>query len=132
VAKRAGNNQVTSTLDSTAQNLGSALGHLANRLDAWKEQRSSLVAEIRRVAETAQAMLGDLGHAAPVERVRKGGRKPGYTMSEATKAKLRAAWKRRSADLTQEVRKVKRTMSTEARAKIAAAQKLRWAQRRNG
>jgi hypothetical protein len=44
-------------------------------------------------------MLADLGHSvadAGISR-RRGGRPKGYRMSEETKAKLRAAWKRRRA-----------------------------------
>jgi ElaB/YqjD/DUF883 family membrane-anchored ribosome-binding protein len=87
------------TLNATAETLGTALGHLAAKLDAWKKQRAEIAAEIQHVASNAQKMLSDLGHTAgaAAQRVRKGGRPKGYKMSAATKAKLRAAWKRRKA-----------------------------------
>ena len=92
-------------LDSTAESLGAALGHVAARLDAWKQQRSDIAADIQKVLHSAQTMLGDLGEGASrrasvlLKRAtpNKGGRPKGYKMSEATKRKLRAAWKRRKA-----------------------------------
>jgi hypothetical protein len=44
-------------------------------------------------------LLADLGHgtAEPLVSRRRGGRPKGYRMSDETKAKLRAAWKRRKA-----------------------------------
>ena len=93
-------------LDATAESLGAALGHIAARLDAWKRQRSEIAADIQKVLHSAQGMMGDLGgqarrrasaflkSSAPKN---KGGRPKGYKMSEATKRKLRAAWKRRKA-----------------------------------
>ena len=91
-------------LNATAESLGTALGHVAARLDAWKRQRSEIAADIQKLLHSAQSMLGDLGDAAS-ERAsaflkstpNKGGRPKGYKMSEATKRKLRAAWKRRKA-----------------------------------
>jgi hypothetical protein len=92
-------------LNATAESLGAALGHVAARLDAWKRQRAEIAADVEKLLRSAQAMLGDLGDAAS-ERAsallkraspNKGGRPKGYKMSDATKRKLRAAWKRRKA-----------------------------------
>jgi hypothetical protein len=101
------------------------------------------VSEIRLIVDRASKMLADVGeHVAPGRtsasapaRTRRGGRPKGYRISEATRAKLRAAWARRktsggdgasSATPARKGRR-KRTMSAEARARIAAAQKKRWA-----
>ena len=92
-------------LNATAESLGAALGHVAARLDAWKRQRSEIAADIQKLLHSAQSMLGDLGDAASDRASaflkstsrNKGGRPKGYKMSEATKRKLRAAWKRRKA-----------------------------------
>ena len=92
-------------LNATAESLGSALGHVAARLDAWKRQRVEIAADIQKLLHSAQGMLGDLGGAATkrasaflkTATPNKGGRPKGYKMSEATKRKLRAAWKRRKA-----------------------------------
>ena len=89
-----------SGLDMTAETLGAALGHVAAKIDAWRKDRTAIAADIQRVLNSANAMLGDLSETASssFQMVRnKGGRPKGYKMSAATKAKLRAAWKRRKA-----------------------------------
>ena len=92
-------------LTATAETIGAALGRVAARLDAWKRQRAEIVAELQAIALSAQAMLASVGGgrsaATPVPRVtrrkNKGGRPKGYKMSEASKRKIRQAWKRRLA-----------------------------------
>jgi len=92
-------------LNATAENIGAALGHVAARLDSWKRQRAEIAADIQKVLHSAQGMMGDLGDVASrrasailhVPSRNKGGRPKGYKMSDATKRKLRAAWKRRKA-----------------------------------
>jgi hypothetical protein len=90
-------------MNATAENVGAALGRVAARLDEWKAQRAAIAEEIRGVLSAAERLLGEIGDTggsggsyAP-ERKNKGGRPKGYKMSEATKRKLRAAWKRRKA-----------------------------------
>lgn len=100
-----------SSLNTTAENIGAALGHVAARLDAWKKQRAEIVGDIHKVLQSAQALLGEIGDvsakgplaafAAPKS---KGGRPKGYKMSAATKRKLREAWKRRKAEAKQKVK----------------------------
>ena len=95
-------------LNATAESLGSALGHVAARLDAWKRQRAEIAVDIQKLLHSAQGMLGDIGGEATKRASvlfksatpNKGGRPKGYKMSEATKRKLRAAWKRRKAAAT--------------------------------
>jgi hypothetical protein len=72
---------------------------VARRLDAWKKQRAEIARDIQKVMLSAREMMGDLGDGAASVVVRrgKGGRPKGYKMSEETKRKLRAAWKRRKA-----------------------------------
>jgi hypothetical protein len=106
-----------SSLNSTAESIGVALGQVAARLDKWKADRASISADIQKVLGAAQTMLSDLGDAAltgvrrgrrgeaefvaaPPPPRNKGGRPKGYKMSAATKAKLRAAWKRRKGAVT--------------------------------
>ena len=76
-------------------------------------------------------MLADLGHAVlptpTVVPVRRGGRPKGYKASPATRAKLRAAWKARKAASAQVEAPKKRMISEYGKARIAAAQKKRWA-----
>ena len=86
----------------TPENIGAALGQLANRVDAWKKQRDQLISEGERLAGLAAGYLQELRGEGPTtgtgrKRAAKGrgGRPKGMKMSEETKAKLRAAWKRR-------------------------------------
>ena len=85
----------------TPENIGTALGHLANRIDAWKRQRDELIAEGERLSAAALGFVRELRGGgtptAPKKTGRKGGRPRGSKMSEETKAKLREAWKRRKA-----------------------------------
>jgi hypothetical protein len=139
----------TDASTSTAKTLGVALDHIGERVAAWRQQHAQIVAEIRLVVDRASKMLADVGEAVTMPsrartsastsapaRARRGGRPKGYRISEATRAKLRAAWARRkaasgggaasSATPARKGRR-KRSMSAEARARIAAAQKKRWA-----
>jgi hypothetical protein len=137
----------TDASTSTAKTLGVALDHIGERVAAWRQQHAQIVAEIRLVVDRASKMLADAGEAVTMPgrartsasapaRARRGGRPKGYRISEATRAKLRAAWARRkaasgggaasSATPARKGRR-KRSMSAEARARIAAAQKKRWA-----
>jgi hypothetical protein len=89
-------------LRTTAENLGAAFGSVAARLDSWKKQRDELAADIQRLMKSAQGMLGsigdvEIGTVVPAGAKNKGGRPKGYKMSAASKAKLRAAWKKRKA-----------------------------------
>jgi hypothetical protein len=91
------------TLDATAASLGAALGHVAARLDRWRQDRTAIAAELQRLLDKAHGMLGGLeigelvSAPPPPKNKRTGGRPKGYKMSESTKAKLRAAWKKRQA-----------------------------------
>ena len=116
-----------------------------------------LGAQVRIAALVAEidALLGafpDLGkspaRAASTPAARSGGRRKGNKMSEATRAKLKASWAKRKAasvkpggaeqtiadpkPVAAQVVVKKRTMSAEARARISAAQKRRWATRKKG
>jgi hypothetical protein len=83
----------------TPENIGAAIAQLANKVDAWKRQRDELIGEGERLAGVALGYVRDLrGGGKPASTpARKGGRPKGMKMSEETRAKLRAAWKRRKA-----------------------------------
>jgi hypothetical protein len=101
----------------TPENIGSALGQLANRIDAWKRQRDDLIAEGERLAGVALGFVRDLRGAGTVKRpAGKGGRPKGMKMSEETKAKLRAAWKARKAKAGAEA-----TKTGDVRAQVRAS-----------
>jgi len=93
-------------LNATAETIGAALGQVAARLEAWKQQRAEIAGDIQKILHSAHGWLDGIGDArgrrgpstSPAAAAsRKGGRPKGYKMSEATKRKLRAAWKRRKA-----------------------------------
>lgn len=85
--------------------LGDSLADVAALIEAWKRQREDIAAEVRAVFSRSQEFLRELGEGseatvsvpAAVRPKRKTGRPKGYKASAATKAKLRAAWKRRKA-----------------------------------
>lgn len=85
----------------TPEEIGTALGRLANRVDEWKRQRAELIAEGERLASVAldyvRELRGQQAGAPTPEGRRRGGRPRGMKLSEETRAKLRAAWKRRKA-----------------------------------
>lgn len=80
--------------------LGVSFRDVAARFAAWNKQRQDLVAELQVVISQGQKMLAALERETSerATRVRLGGGRPrGYKVSAATRAKLRAAWKRRKA-----------------------------------
>lgn len=101
----------------TPENIGTALGQLASRIDGWKRQRDELIREGERLADVALGFVRDLrGTNVPAPKpTRKGGRPKGMKMSEETKAKLREAWKVRKANGTE------RTKVNDERAHVRAS-----------
>jgi hypothetical protein len=79
-------------------------------VDAWNSQRGEIAKDIQQLIGHAQRILRDVMQTpspalpGPGSRKGKGGRPKGYKMSAATKAKLRAAWKRRKAAAAAAVR----------------------------
>ncbi|MEO7192636.1 MAG: hypothetical protein ABI051_16410 [Vicinamibacterales bacterium] len=87
-----------------AESIGAALGRLAARIEAWRSQRIEIGREIQQLMGQAQGLFREVmqepSPSTPTAQglsKGKGGRPKGYKMSAATKAKLRAAWKRRKA-----------------------------------
>jgi hypothetical protein len=112
----------------TAENIGSALGSLARRLDALKKRQAGLATDIHALLAAGHRLLSELGHSYSPRDGRQRRQRKSSVSSDATKAKLRASWQQRRAEPQPHIKK--RTMSEEARAKIAAAQKARWAKAR--
>lgn len=103
---------------STTADLSSILEGMKEKVASYATDRKHLADTLRQVVSDAQALLADLGEAAVATvngkkrgRPKGSGRGPGRPPSAATPV---TASKRRK-------------MSAEARAKIAAAQKKRWA-----
>ena len=95
-----------------AEDLGRILGSVRARVDAWKGEREQLVQQLSTVVRDAQALLVDLGHDA--------GREVRH---------LKTAVRDVAADIPSKVQQVRR-VSAQARAKMADAQRRRWAEYR--
>ncbi len=98
-------------LGDFAEDLGRILGSTQAKASAWLEQRRALLDSLTKVRDTAISYIEQLGGSEPAPRRRPG--RPPNAAGPKTGAVKR-----------------KRTMSAEARAKIAAAQRLRWARQR--
>lgn len=104
----------------TAEGVGAALGRLAGRLDALNKQRAQLAAEIRDAVAHGERLLRTVTGIDTGDRPKgKGGRPKGYKMSEATRAKLREAWKRRK-EASHNVARAEDTKAGDAREKVRA------------
>jgi len=86
-----------SRLDAAAKEIGTTLGHLATRIDTWRQQRDEIATEVRQAVEVGRRMLIELGSDVSdlVLPKRKGGRKKGFKMSEEAKAKIAEAARKR-------------------------------------
>ncbi len=110
-------------LGDFAEDLGGLLGQAQAKAGAWLEQRRTIAERLTNIRDTANEYLKQLtgsgaAMAGAVVRARRG-RPPG---GGATRGPGRPKGSGRK----------KRTMSPEARAKIAAAQKARWARQKAG
>jgi hypothetical protein len=102
-------------VEEFAEDLGRLLGTARAKADSWLSQRQAIADHLTQVRDTATHLLQQLGVSAapavspaPAAPARRGPRPP----------KAEAAPRKR------------RTMSAEARAKIAAAQRARWAKQK--
>lgn len=102
MAKRKAKRSTLAT--SAAVSVGTALGKIANRVDSWLAQRDDIAQDLNDVIGRAQTMLSSLG-----------------TGSAGVRKQVAGAAKA--------VKKGRRKMSKEAREKIAAAQRARWAKK---
>src|SRR3954465_8891930 len=102
-------------LEEFAEDLGKLLGTARTKAENWLSQRKSIVDHLEGVRDTATQLLAQLGHQA--QAVVRRGRKPVGAPASAKRGPGRPAGSRTK----------KRTMSAEGRARIAAAQKARWA-----
>lgn len=114
-------------LGDFAADLGKFLGSVQNRATSWLEQRTAITEQLVQIRDTANEYLQQLGAegarlADKFEKARRG-RPPGS-------ATRQAASKPPGSDAAPSPTVPKRTLSAEARARIAAAQKKRWAKYR--
>jgi hypothetical protein len=133
----AGIKAVDDPLVDFAEDLGRFLGTVQSKATSWLDQRTALAEKLTQIRDTADGYLKQLsgggvtGSNAPhtVTGARRG-RPPG-----SAAAKRGAGGEKGSAAAPEAVAprgKKKRTMSPEAREKIAAAQRARWAKQRKG
>ena len=108
------------TVTDFAEDLGRLLGSAQTKATAWLDQRENVAKELGHIRDTASSLLARLTGvgAPPVTRRPRQASKISATASVASSPLPAAGGKR------------KRTMSPEARAKIAAAQRARWAKQR--
>lgn len=97
-------------MEGFAEDLGRLLGTAQNKAESWLSQRAAIAKHLEGVRDTAIGLLNQLGVA--------GG---------AARARVTRRGSRRSQSAAAPGGKTKRTMSPEARERIAAAQRKRWA-----
>jgi hypothetical protein len=105
-------------LEGFAEDLGRILGTARSKADSWLGQRQAIVKQLTQLRDEASNLLSQLGHGA--ERVIRRGR-PAGSVSVAKRGPGRPKGSGTGG---------RRTMSAAARAKISAAQKLRWAKQK--
>lgn len=103
---------VENKLEGFAEDLGRLLGQAQSKAESWLEQRKTIAAHLNTVRDTATRLLAQIGVAEPA-----GGRRAQPAAKRGPGRPPRTG-------------KKKRTMSAEARAKISAAQKARWAKQK--
>jgi hypothetical protein len=102
-------------IEEFAEDLGRLLGQAQNKAASWLGQRNAIADHLIGLRDTASRLLAQLG-------VQESGRSaPGRGTVAAARQE---AGRRKGAG------KKKRVMSAEARAKIAAAQRARWARQK--
>jgi hypothetical protein len=127
MAKLARGESATSTehkIKEFAEDLDGLLGTARAKAEGWLGQRQEIVKHLSEIRDTATKLLSDLGHhSQEVVHPGRRGRPPGSRNNTALVVnKIRG--------LAAAAGRKKRTMSAEARARISAAQKARWAKQR--
>ncbi len=103
-------NTAGARIEEFAEDLGKLLGHAQSKAEGWLNQRQAIAEQLAGVRDTANRLLEQLtgGGAKMAAAVRRGrGGRPAGTKGKGTKPR--------------------RKMSAAGRARIAAAQKKRWA-----
>jgi hypothetical protein len=105
-------------IEAFAEDLGRILGNARSKADSWLGQRQAIVKQLTQLRDEASKLLTQLG--AGAERIIRRGRPAGS----------RNVAKRGPGRPKGSGRRGRRKMSAAARAKISAAQKLRWAKQK--
>src|SRR4051812_7326547 len=106
-------------LEEFAEDLGRLLGNAKVKAQGWMNQRTAIAEHLTGLRDTANQLLQQLGIGGSVASPSTSGGRPGRPRKQqfTPPAEAVAAPK-------------KRTMSAEARARISAAQRLRWAKQK--
>lgn len=110
-------------IEDFAEELGKLLGTARNKAESWLGQRQQITKTLQGIRDEATNLLNQLGAQAQ-SALRRRGRPPGSGNRRGPRRPRKAA-----AGAAGQVRK-RRTMSAEARARISAAQKARWAKQK--
>ena len=111
-AMKAAEQKAEHKIEEFAEDLGKMLGSARSRAEGWLGQRKQIASHLEEIRDTAAHLLTELGHEAQAA-VRRGRRAVGL-VKRGPGRPVGSGRKRRK-------------MSAEARAKIAAAQRRRWA-----
>jgi len=110
--------QAENKLDDFAQDLGRMLGQAQNKAESWLGQRKAIADHLIGLRDTATQLLAQLGVSDAPRRGRRSGKPAAASAGSQRTGSAKG-------------RKKKRTMSPEARAKIGAAQRARWARQKS-
>jgi hypothetical protein len=117
VVAKSGGHRRSATIEQFAEDLDRVLGRARAKAEGWLGERRSITKHLEAIRETASGLLAQLtGHAAAAGAGRRSGRQAA-SAGAAHRGPGRPAGAARR----------KRTISPEGRARIAAAQKARWA-----
>ena len=104
-----------------AENLGHFLGSVRAKVSSWNSERQQLIRHLSALVSDAQGLLTELGQQAG--RAGRRGRRAASALVETVQRRGPG----RPKGSKNKPRRRRRKLSAEARAKIAAAQKRRWA-----
>jgi hypothetical protein len=97
-------------MEAFAEDLGRLLGTARAKADSWISQREQIAKQLADIRDTASSLLSELGQQA--------------------RSAIGGARTAGRGSATEPPRRRRRKMSAAARAKIAAAQRLRWARQK--
>src|SRR5262249_1357344 len=108
-------------MEDFAEDLGRLLGTARVKAEGWLEQRKAIAEHLTGLRDTANQLLAQLGMSSSTTATTSGRRRGRPRKPAADDGSSAVAVSRR---------KKKRVMSDEARAKIGAAQRARWARQK--
>jgi hypothetical protein len=110
-------------IEEFAEDLGKLLGNAKSKAEGWLGQRKSIAKHLGEIQDTAAGLLAELG-------IGTGAEVPGRRKRGRPRRKAAVARPAPPPTIESAPRRKARTMSADARARISAAQKRRWAKLR--